>query len=298
MLLDQSQYVAPDAEAYEPAPAPPLRASVPRWTVVLPFHNERAFLPISLESLAAQTEPFHLILVDNGSTDGSGAIAEALCHLAGISATLLTERRPGKVSALQCGVEAVRTELIATCDADTIYPPDYLARAGELLDRRHAVAAVAATAAPEAGALRRRLAGLHIALVGGLLPQQCHNGGAGQVFRTDALRAAGGFDPAIWNWVLEDHEIMARIEHYGRIAYDRDFLCAPITRPRSASTVGWRLREQLRYHMTGAATRIGFFHQYLGPRLRERALSSDRLRRDAQYRDEPRGRAELHPVRG
>ncbi|MFT3965101.1 MAG: glycosyltransferase, partial [Sphingobium sp.] len=186
----------------------------------------------------------------------------------------------------------------ATCDADTIYPADYLERAGTLLDRTGAVAAVAATTPPEASGFARRMAGLHMAAAAAILPQQCHNGGAGQVFRTEALKAAGSFDPQLWNWVLEDHEIMARVEQRGRIAYHHGFQCAPITRPRSVSTVGWTLGERLRYHASTSAGRPAFFHDYLGPRLRERSLSSDRLRRDAQYREEKPGLADLYPVRG
>ncbi|HEX7821865.1 MAG TPA: glycosyltransferase family A protein [Sphingobium sp.] len=296
MLLDQGDFITGDTG--EAASERGYRAAVPRWTVVLPFHNERDFLPISIRSLAVQSVPFRLILVDNGSTDGSGEIAMDLCRHIGLSATLLLDRRPGKVSALQAGVGEVATELVATCDADTIYPHDYLARAAALLDEGDAVAAIAATAAPEATAFDRRMAGLHIAIAARLLPQQCLNGGAGQVFRTRALRAAGGFDPALWNWVLEDHEIMARIEQRGRIAYHRDFLCMPITRPRSVSTVGWNNVERLRYHVTTPSGRMAFFHNFLGPRLRKRALTSDRLRRDAGYSKEPQELASLHPVRG
>ncbi|MFT3964764.1 MAG: glycosyltransferase family 2 protein, partial [Sphingobium sp.] len=141
MLLDQRPYDLNDAEPCEDVPAFAFTPARPRWTVVLPFYNERDYLAISLESLAAQTIPFHLVLVDNNSTDGSSEIALALCHLGGIGATLLTERRPGKVSALQSGMEATTSELVATCDADTIYPADYLERAGALLDRTGAVAA-------------------------------------------------------------------------------------------------------------------------------------------------------------
>jgi len=120
-----------------------------------------------------------------------------------------------------------------------------------------------------------------MAMTARLLPQQCLNGGAGQVFRTAALKACGGFDPAIWNWVLEDHEIMARIERHGRIAYHPDFLCHPASRPRAIDCTGWNLGEQLRYHATRAARRIAYFHDFLAPRLRARALPSDALRRPA-----------------
>jgi hypothetical protein len=44
----------------------------------VPFLNEREHLPTLLESLAAQTQPFgELLLVDDGSTDGSGEVAQA-----------------------------------------------------------------------------------------------------------------------------------------------------------------------------------------------------------------------------
>ncbi len=296
MLLDQSDFITAERDEFHSGSG--FRPALPRWTVVVPFHNERDFLPIMLRSLAVQSQPFRLILVDNGSTDGSAEIAMDLCNHIGLSATLLHERRPGKVSALQTGVGDVVTELVATCDADTIYPHDYLARAAVLLDEGDAVAAVAATAPPESSGFDRKLAGLHIALASRVLRQQCLNGGAGQVFRTNALRAAGGFDPQVWNWVLEDHEIMARIEQWGRIAYHRDFLCLPITRPRSVSTVGWNTVERLRYHATTPSGRQAFFHQFLGPRLRQRALTSDRLRRDAGYCKEPQEFVSLHAVRG
>lgn len=270
----------------------------PRWTVVLPFYNERDFLPASLRSLATQSMPFRLVLVDNGSTDGGGRIAMDLCNRLGLAATLLHESRPGKVSALQSGVGGVATEFIATCDADTIYPHDYLARAAALLDGVGVVAAIAATAPPGATRFSRKMAGLHMAIASRLLPQQCLNGGAGQVFRTDTLKAAGSFDPLIWNWVLEDHEIMARVERHGRIAYDRDFFCAPITRPRLTNTVGWCQIERLRYHATRPANRQAFFHDFLGPRLHERALTSDRLRRETRQSEEAPGIADLYPLRG
>lgn len=254
-------------------------AAKAQWSVVVPYHNEAPVLRRTLASLAAQTVRPLLVLVDNGSTDDSAAVARAACDALGLTALHLSESRPGKVAALQCGLRLVETPFVATCDADTVYPPDYLAEAGRLLARPGTVAAVAAYCAVDAARGRARLAGWRMALTARLLPQQCLNGGAGQVFRTDALKRCGGFDPAIWNWVLEDHEIMARIEHEGRIAYGLSFVCHPESRPRTTDCTGWTLAEQLRYHTRRAGDRIRFFHDFLAPRLRDRALRSDRLRR-------------------
>ncbi|NWM59996.1 glycosyltransferase, partial [Escherichia coli] len=72
-------------------------------TVVVPFFNEREVLAGTLASLARQTVPFRLVLVDNGSSDGSGAIAEAAARRHGLDYMLVTERAPGKVAALRAG---------------------------------------------------------------------------------------------------------------------------------------------------------------------------------------------------
>lgn len=254
-------------------------AVVSEWTVIVPFHNERRFLRATLASLAAQTVRPLVILVDNASTDQSAEVARAACEEFGMAALHIAEHRPGKVAALQRGLAETRSRFVATCDADTLYPADYLELAGRLLGRRGTVAAVAAYCAADAPARSAWLAGWRMALTSRLLPQQCLNGGAGQVFLTAALKQCGGFDPAIWNWVLEDHEIMARIETLGTIAYHPDFLCHPTPRPRSVNCTGWNLLEQLRYHATRGGERVRYFHEYLAPRLRDRALPSERLRR-------------------
>jgi len=250
------------------------------WTVIVPFHNERSCIAATIASLAAQTVRPLLVLVDNGSTDRSAEFAREACERLNLAAIHLHEPRPGKVAALQCGLRATSSPFVATCDADTIYPANYLELAGQLLADEGTVAAIAANCAVDASPSTGRLAGLRLALTARLLPQQCLNGGASQVFRTRELKACGGFDPAVWNWVLEDHEVMARIEALGRIAYHRSFLCHPAQRPRATNCTGWTLSEQLRYHSTRSHQRIGFFHDYLGPRLRQRALPSERLRRE------------------
>jgi glycosyltransferase involved in cell wall biosynthesis len=249
------------------------------WTVLMPFFNERHYLRETIRSLAGQTVRPLLILIDNASTDRSAEVAREACAEFGIEAVHLYESRPGKVAALQCGLRHVQSRFVATCDADTWYPAGYLAEAGRLLDRPGTVAAIAANSAPGSSARAARLAGWRMALSGAVLRQQCLNGGASQTFRTAALKACGGFDPAIWNWVLEDHEIMARIEGHGRIRYSRRFICHPASRPRAVDCRGWNLGEQLRYHCTDSGERVAYFHGFLAPRLRERALPSEMLRR-------------------
>ena len=257
--------------------------AMPRWTVLVPFFNESAVLDATISSISAQDVPFDLILIDNGSTDGSADVARATCRRLGRAFTLLTELRPGKVNALQTGVARARTDFVATCDADTLYPTDYLRRAEHLLDANDAVAGGAYFVAPSATAEDHRQASERMARSARLLPAQCHTGGAGQVFRTDALRRAGQFDASRWGYVLEDHEIMHRMAKLGSLAYGGDLWCAPSPRERDRDSIRWTLIERILYHATPSPARDWFFYDFLARRLAARRLTSDRIRERQFY---------------
>ncbi len=252
-------------------------AAEPRWSVLVPFFNERDFLPATLASLAAQDRPVRVILIDNASTDGSAAVAQATAETLGMDYLLVTERRAGKVNALAAGLRWVVTPFVATCDADTWYPADYLTQAEAVLREGHAVAGacfVADRADPE----ERARAGQRICATAQLLRGQCHSGGAGQAFRTATLRAAGGFDAARWGWVLEDHEIVHRVLKHGTMGYAAELWCAPSLRPRDRASIRWTLTERLIYAASAPVAGDWFFYRFLGPRLAARKLTSDRIR--------------------
>ena len=51
----------------------------PQWSVVVPYFNEKDYLPATLASLLAQElKPFQVILVDNASTDGSAEVCKKI----------------------------------------------------------------------------------------------------------------------------------------------------------------------------------------------------------------------------
>ena len=243
----------------------------------MPFFNERAFLPDTLTSLAAQDRPVRVILIDNGSTDGGGAVAKAVAERLGVDYLLLTEARAGKVHALAAGLRWADTRYVATCDADTWYPADYLSRAQRVLEQGH-VAAGACLVSDPADAEARERAGRKLLATARALPGQCHTGGAGQAFRTATLRAAGGFDAARWGWVLEDHEIIHRVMKHGTMGYAPGLWCAPSPRPRDRASIRWTLAERLIYSAAAPVAGDWFFYRFLGPRLAARRLTSDRIR--------------------
>jgi glycosyltransferase involved in cell wall biosynthesis len=255
----------------------------PGWTMVIAFYNEAGFLPDTLASLALQAlRPFRLVLVDNGSTDGSGDLARAWAATqSGIDTQVLLEPTPGQVHGLARGLAAVETEFVAIGDADTIYPPFYLARAaaGFAAGGPKVVAMFAHNAWGEPDSWRERIMRrLRDALLLGLLRGQTYAGGYAHLFRTAALRAAGGYSPDLWPYVLKDHELVNRVSRQGDFGRDADLWCQPSTRRADRGGVRWTLSERLLYHATPFAAKDWFFYRYLAPRLAARGMKDTVLR--------------------
>jgi glycosyltransferase involved in cell wall biosynthesis len=251
-------------------------------TVLLPFFNEHGWIGATLDSLARQTDRrFRLLLLDNGSSDDSRT--EVRSHLAahpGLAADLRTVSVPGKVNALAAGLAEVATPYVAVCDADTRYPPDYIARSLSLFAARPEAAAVMAidlyapSDAPESKWRIRRILDKcrH-------RPSCCHAGGCAQVYRTRSLKAAGGFDAARWPFILEDHEIAYRLLKTGPIVYDADFYCFPAPRRRNHRNVNWSWYERWVYRHTPMSRMDWFFYDFLRRRLERRGAYATILRK-------------------
>ena len=267
------------------------------WTVLIPFFNEEGYIGATIKSLARQTVRFRLVLIDNGSTDQSAAIAVATARALGLDHVLVTEPRPGKVAALQAALGWVRTSWVATCDADTIYPASYLEAAAALLRQPGCVIAGAYFVLPSADGRERQAEADAIIRRGRWLPRLCHAGGAGQAFCTRTLRERGGFDATRWNLVLEDHEVAHRMMRGGGMLYARDLWCTPSPRKRDRASIRWTLAERILYALVAPAAGDWFFYRFLAGRLRRRDLSSDRIRERAFQMNQGARLAPPHPVR-
>ncbi len=92
----------------------------PRLSVVIPAHNEAAGLRTCVgETLSALVDTkIEVIVVDDGSTDGTWAVAEALALEHGEIRSIRHEHNLGKGAALQKGFRASTGELVAFLDAD------------------------------------------------------------------------------------------------------------------------------------------------------------------------------------
>lgn len=112
--------------------------TAPRVSVIMIFHDPGRFFPEALDSVLAQTHrDLELLLVDDGSTDGSSALARATADAHPDRVRLL--HHPGNVrrgmsASRNLGLAGARGELVAFLDADDVWLPDALERQLAVLD--------------------------------------------------------------------------------------------------------------------------------------------------------------------
>lgn len=108
-------------------------SAAPKITVLMPVYNAQAFLREAIDSILAQTlTDFELLIIDDGSTDGSAAIvrsyADARIRLA------VSEQNLKLAATLNRGLDMARGDYVARMDADDVSLPARLARQAAFLD--------------------------------------------------------------------------------------------------------------------------------------------------------------------
>jgi glycosyltransferase involved in cell wall biosynthesis len=104
---------------------------VTQISVVIPCYNAAPFLDEALSSVFAQVRtPAEVIVVDDGSIDGTAEIAERR----GVR-VIRSERNAGNAAARNLGLRAARGELVAWLDADDSWDSQHLAEVVPLLER-------------------------------------------------------------------------------------------------------------------------------------------------------------------
>ncbi|MDH2444603.1 glycosyltransferase family A protein [Amnibacterium sp. CER49] len=217
----------------------PVRA--PRISLVLPVRDDAVLLRRCLEAVATlDPAPFETIVVDNGSTDGSAAVAAAA------GARLVHEPRQGILPAAAAGFDAARGDVLVRFDADAVPGVDWL---GRIADRFVADPALTGLTGPGVFVdLPRPLAalaascyyGLYFGLVGGLLLGRVPLYGSNLAIRAEAWRAVRDVvhreDPDV-------HDDLDLTVHLGATARIRFDLGAAVAVSSRAVLSGSRLRS-------------------------------------------------------
>ncbi|MGI5346839.1 bifunctional polysaccharide deacetylase/glycosyltransferase family 2 protein [Streptomyces sp. CA-250714] len=104
--------------------APRLREVTGPVTVLVPAYNEEAGIGATVHSLLASTyQNLQIIVVDDGSTDGTAAVVEGITDP---RVTLVRRTNTGKPGALNTGLAHARHDIVVMVDADTVFEPDAL----------------------------------------------------------------------------------------------------------------------------------------------------------------------------
>ena len=98
-------------------------------SVIVPVRNGMPWLEQQLQALAEQrcSEPWEVVVADNGSTDGSRSVVEEWAGRAHMFRLVDASKVKGPGATRNVGARAARGELLAFCDADDVVQPGWLA---------------------------------------------------------------------------------------------------------------------------------------------------------------------------
>ncbi|HEY2194636.1 MAG TPA: glycosyltransferase [Actinomycetospora sp.] len=240
-------------------------------SVIVPAYNETENIEATLRSILANDHPLEVLVVDDGSSDGTAELVESLALPA---VRVIRQPNSGKPIALNTGVARAQHDLVVMMDGDTVFQPDTVGRL------------VAPFADPEVGAVAGNV---KVANRTELIPRLQHIEyvvgfgidrrvqdtlraittipGAAGAFRKQAVLDVGGLS---LDTLAEDTDLTIALGREGwRVVYEERALAwteAPTTltqlwRQRYRWTYGtmqavWKHRRALRER--GASRRIGW----------------------------------------
>jgi alpha-1,3-rhamnosyltransferase len=226
-----------------------------RVSVVVPSYNHAPFVELTLRSIFRQTfAPAELLVIDDGSTDGSPKIIEPVLHDCPFPCELVTRQNRGLSATLNEGFARTHGEYFAYLGSDDLWLPDFLNARVSLLESRpdtvlaygHAYIVNEQNAIVDSTTDWARYSDgdTRAMLLQTIAPMS-----PTVLYRRDAL------EQQRWNEEsrLEDYDLYLRLSTEGPFAFDPQVLSAW---RRHSSNVSWdqtlMLEEQLRAQRQGA----------------------------------------------
>ena len=179
-------------------------------SIVVPVLNRVDCVERTLDSIAASTcRGFELLIVDNGSTDGSLAVCQrwAWKHRDdGFGIRVLSELQRGASAARNRGLMECRTEYIYFFDSDDLFSAEFVASVLPALDGKVDVVCVPVEMEVNGQTKHRAYracADVHVHILNNMLNT------LSMVLRTDYLRRIGGWNETLTTW--DDWELGVRV---------------------------------------------------------------------------------------
>lgn len=215
----------------------------PEVSVIIPVWNGEGQIGLCLDALSRQTldgAKFEVIVVDNGSTDGTVPLVQVYSNV-----RLLIEEKPGAYSARNRALAEARGHYVTFTDADCIPEPDWLERALESVEAHPEAGVIAGEVtlfqAQESDSRTCAAYEQFFTLNQAAYAASGHCATANWTSRTELLRRLGGFDASLKSG--GDFELASRIAAAGYpIVYCSDVVVRHPTRGGVRDALAKRLR--------------------------------------------------------
>ena len=248
--------------------------AAPRVSVILPAYNAEGAVRRAIDSVLAQTMPdFELLVIDDGSEDGTGDVVRAV-----EDARIRYVRRPhaGLPQTLNAGLAEARAPVVAVQDADDWSAPQRLERQLAVLDARAEVAVVGSRM-PEVDADGRELTARAPFEAGDayhVLMRFNPISNPSSAYRREVVAALGGYDRRygcapeydLWLRVSDRHVVLAVDEPLAIRTLDGTNLSTVRERTCIRDTIHMRVRAMRRRRsLRGLGSLLRVVASYLLP---------------------------------
>jgi glycosyltransferase involved in cell wall biosynthesis len=238
----------------------------PFISAVIPTYNRARQVQAALKSVLAQTYPeFEAIVVDDGSTDGTGEAVQQLVSRQGGNGKPIRyffQPNQGQSTARNKGIAEARGEWIAFLDSDDVWLPEKLewqVRAIEQFKSKCGACITDArlvdnlgmdtTAFRESGKRYEETLGMDSEAVGNLVKSRDPFWVSTLVVRTDVAKQVGWFDPHLK--YAEDHDFLFRLSLATSFCYANKPLSL-IDRSKSPQGLIYRPWDQVEVRLRGS----------------------------------------------
>ena len=190
-------------------------------SIVIAARNEAAGIADTIRR-AAQTDydgPVTIVLADNGSTDATCAVAEAVAVELGIRLEIIHETEPGKAHALNTALVGITTPYVITVDADTLLHGEAVRRLVSRLESSPSTTVAVAGSVLVRNSRDNLLTRMQewdyylgitvVKRVQGLYQSTLVAQGAFSLYRTAELRKVGGWPDAIGEDIVVTWRLLA-----------------------------------------------------------------------------------------
>jgi glycosyltransferase involved in cell wall biosynthesis len=194
----------------------------PKISVIVPAYNEEKYIAKTLQTLKDQTyKNYEIIVVNNNSTDNTGKVAKELVK------KVYLEKKKGYNNAVNRGVKEAKADIITICDADTLYPNNWVEKIIKDFEKDKDVIAVYGTCRfYDSGFIVNSLAWLFFTpfLKISLLLGFHNTPGFNFAMKKWAYKKVGGYDPKIFNSILMDVQLGKRLQSIGKMKQDTSLI--------------------------------------------------------------------------